>query len=269
MEDLTKIKTLYVMTNTDCNLKCSHCSIRKANIEYNKDKVLEVINNISADCYCIITGGEPTLHKDRIIDLIRTNKISSIASNLIRYDQNIFGLIYDYNVSLSTSWNLNRFSAKQYIIWLYNLSKLTSMFDITVLITLTNDLTQLDPVIFVNTTIKDLIKVGIHSVLFEQMIPVFDNDKIDDWLCRLHKIWPKNIENVIETKLINRCFNCNSTYTLIPNGKLLQYCPNAIHQQTTHILNQCLTCQYSSHCIPCKLQPSCDYPKKLYQLIYA
>lgn len=269
MEDLTKIKTLYVMTNTDCNLKCNHCSIRKYNIEYNRNKVLEVINNISNNCYCIITGGESTLHKDRIVELIKTNKISSVTTNLIQYDQHLFDLIYDHNISISTSWNLNRFSSKQYITWLYNLSQLTSKFDITVLITLTHDLVGLDPSLFVSTTIKDLIKVGIQSILFEQMIPAFDNDKVDDWLCKLHNIWPKNIENVLETKLSNRCFNCDNTFTLLPNGELLQYCTNAIHQQITHILHQCLICQHSNHCKPCKLQPSCDYPKKLYQMIYA
>lgn len=262
------MKILYAKLTNDCNLSCRHCNIL-GNEHYNESIFFKQIQNF--DGRIIAFGGEPSLYRDRLIKLLRTEKISSIVTNLLILDKEL--LYYYKRIKVATSWNPARFTPEQYQLWLENIKLLESYnIECSILITLTEDLIKMDINQFMEI-IKCWSKIyySISEIRFEQLIDASKSqyfyDKVDNWLCRLYKLW--NIYDIhIINKITDEIFhwdrNCNQIYTLEPNGVIYRQCP---HKMPCIIREECLSCKYNHICRPCILQSQCSFPKKLYELV--
>jgi len=266
------MKKLYVMPTTHCNLSCSHCRIKNAPETYNREVFLEQLNNF--DGILSLFGGEPTIYKDRLFDIIVSNnsfgknKISGISTNLINLDEDLL-TFYSKIKYISTSWNLNRFTPNQYEFWLGNCNKLEEKnVSSLVLITITPDLIYHPIDQFISTVSQWNSKV-IHHIQFEHYIG--DNDReyyrqADEWLSRVCEQWisPINIKTVNQ---LNRWyFHCNDFYTLLPNGEMYRSCPNGLYIKP-QVPKECLTCPRANNCRPCKLHKHCSYPKHMSEIV--
>lgn len=251
-------KILYAIPNYECNLKCSHCDIKNIKCEYNEKAFIKAINENSFD-EIILFGGEPTLYYDRLKSSIDTGKITSITTNLIRLTADKYDLIKDLQVN--TSWNPSRFNPIQYSEWLDNIEKFENL---TVLITLTSELIEMEPLEFLNIA-KEW---NVSGILFEQLISNENTNEhfknVDKWLCDITDKWNIKAENLILDKINHWYFDCDNTYTLRPDGTIISGCP---HSYNVRFTQQCLTCEKSSICRPCKLQSLCTFPTELYKKV--
>lgn len=260
------MKTLYAIPTNLCNLSCSHCNIKDITDNYNEEEFLRQLYNF--DGHITLFGGEPTLFPDRLIKALETKKVTSITTNLITLNDE---LIKKYrNLYVATSWNYNRFVGNQYSTWLANLKKLEHN-DVTcmVLITVTKDLINSDIDEFMNMVRTwDREYKAIDSILFEQLIAEDTDqefyDQVDEWLCKIYKIWDVEIQNQIICKLDHWQHDCTGISTLYPDGRIVLGCP---HQTQMYVPNSCLTCSEVSKCRPCRLQQHCTYPKNLAKLV--
>lgn len=263
------MKQLYAILTNQCNLSCSHCDIKSSDDGFNEEAFIKALNEF--DGHVILFGGEPTLYKDRLMKILSLDKAVSISTNLVKLDDGF--IEYFKNLSVATSWNLNRFSPVEYYSWLNNLKRLhDNGISCRVLITLTKDLIKCDIHEFINVIkIWDNEYHAIDSILFEQLIdenatPEF-YAQVDEWLCKVHALWEINsicIENTIVKKLEHWHCDCTNVYSLHPDGRITNGCP---HTENVHVPNECLICPQSDKCIPCRLQKYCTYPKKLAQLV--
>ena len=258
---------LYVIPTYKCNLSCPHCDLHKKNIAFNTKSFFKQLNNIEAK-EVILFGGEPSFYQDRLAKCLKTNKITSISTNLL------FGkyipLYAKYNLDIATSWNPLRFSEYTENIWLHNLHIISEYNrKALVLITLTPDLLKM-PLVTLNILFKKLEETeGVSGVLFEPLISNFTNqvfyDECDEWLCNIYKNWSWKFNNFIIDKLNNWNCNCSNIMTLEPNGILRKGCPQV--DNNIKINEACYTCKLSTMCNPCYLQQYCTFPKKLFNLI--
>ena len=264
------MKELYAVVTNQCDLSCPHCDIKSQALDnYNEELFINTLKEFDGNI--ILFGGEPTLHKDRLLKILSLNKAMSISTNLVNLDKDF--IPYFKNLYVATSWNHLRFTYFQYRAWLNNLKLLhENEISCRVLITLTKDLIQSSPTRFI-----EMVKIwnseykAIDSIAFEQLI---DNTKskefyerADDWLCKVHNLWKKHdikIENLIINKLDHWYCDCDNVYTLQPNGEIINRCP---HSFGICVVSECLTCPQSETCRPCRLQQHCTYPKKLAQLV--
>ena len=264
------MKDLYALVTNQCDLSCPHCDIKSTQVDdYNADKFLNTIRDFDGNV--IIFGGEPTLHKDRLLEILSLHKASSISTNLVNLDPEI--IPYIKNLNIATSWNKSRFTESQYQQWLDNLKVLNgNKIGCMVMITLTDDLINADIDEFIAMIIEwDLCFPAIESILFEQLVdsnkPKEFYSQVDEWLCQVYNKWDEfgiGIKNIIVDKLNQWHCDCSGVYTLHPNGSITNGCP---HASGIQFANECLSCNYSDNCIPCRLQRHCTYPKKLAQLV--
>ena len=262
---------LYALLTNHCNLACPHCMIKNERDDevFNKAKFMHVLNNWKGSI--TLFGGEPTLYLDRFFSAIETNNISSISSNLLILNEDIIEVYRD--IPVATSWNLYRFTKEQYNLWMKNLETLNNhnLEGIWVLITITEDLINYDLTEFMKV-IKRLDKLNcVEAIKFEQLVdsskPKEFYEKCDDWLCKIYYLWRKEkirLINSIEREVCNWNKECANEYTLYPDGKLIRRCPEYLDIK---ICEECLSCEYSNICTPCRLQQHCTFPKKLYNLI--
>lgn len=263
---------LYAIATHHCNLSCPHCHIKDAPEEYNKDKFLEQLNSFEGTI--VLFGGEPTVHRDRMMDIIKSNKdngkslIGSIATNLMILDEELIR-IYEEIGYISTSWNLSRFTDKQYIQWLDNCDKLQNRnINCAVIITATQDLIDYPINLFLNIVDQWNPKV-IQFIRFEHYIGYVSDDyfqKVDEWLCNVYRQWRSHIPVETFNPDIRWYHECKNTYTLEPSGIMTNSCPNGLYVHPK-VLSECCTCDKASECKPCRLLPSCSYPKELRKLI--
>lgn len=263
------IKQLYVIVTNECDLSCPHCDIKSLSKDnFNEEIFMNILKEFNGDI--ILFGGEPTLHKDRLLKILSLDKATSISTNLVNLDDDIIPYLKD--LYIATSWNFYRFNPIQCYLWLNNLKRLhANNISCRVLITLTKDLIESD----VNEFI-DMIKVwdkeyhAIDSILFEQLIdenmsPEF-YEQVDEWLCKVHNLWEIHsigIKNLIMNKIDYWYCDCENIYTLHPDGKITNGCP---HKSSVYVPNECLICPQSDKCKPCRLQKHCTYPRRLAQL---
>ena len=263
---------IYAIPNYECNLSCPHCDISRQHVDYDEQKFLYSIKDLSNNKTNVINlfGGEPTLYKERFMSIVKTNLVSSVSTNLLATDAEVLDCLVHSSFSIATSWNKTRFTAEQEQKWLKNLELFSeSHKKCMVLITMTPDLvySPLDQIIDVLNRIDSTR--GVDSILFEHLISDTVTDSFqqdcDSWLCSMHDCWkwPK-LNNRIEEKVkANRWkFDCSSTKTILPNGELRDGCPQ---KTSTCICLECLSCKNSSFCQPCSLQRFCTFPKKLYK----
>ena len=264
------MKQLYAILTKHCNLQCPHCTLHFTKEEkYNEELFLSKIQ--SFDGPITLFGGEPTLYPDRLIKVLSMKKKFSLSTNLLYLNDEILENIK--TIPIATSWNLSRFNLMQYNRWLTNLKVLNDngVNDVLVLITMMEDLIDY-PLFKFLEVIKywDISYKAISRIRFEYLIDPSKNkkfyEKCDDWLCKVHDRWNFNIINDIETSLKNDDYIhlCRDEYTLYPNGKLIRRCPQ---KEKIQFLEECLSCEYSNICTPCRLQNHCTFPKKLYKKI--
>ena len=264
------IDQVYVIPTYNCNLKCPHCDLRLRDDCYNHTRFINCIKVVNSKSV-VLFGGEPTLYKDRFNAAIDTGKITSISTNLVNIDGNVIDQIKNHNISVATSWNVCRFTNRQYQTWLANVTTLVQNdIDVLLMVTLTEDLINLD-----KKQLQSLLRqwkcAGIKRVRFEQLLD--DNksqlyyDQVDTWLLEVDDLWDNSFPyNDIVDQLRNWQFNCSSVYTIKPSGDIVYGCPQYKQQ---HIVNQCLTCDNASICKPCMLQQHCTFPRRLYKKYYA
>lgn len=254
------MKTLYAILTQLCNLDCSHCDIKKKKETTNKNLFLKQLNKNWE--HIILFGGEPTLNLNLLKETY--SLADSISTNLC-YDLNS-DLIYMLNsLSVSTSWNPNRFSPSQYTLWIKNVKQLRDRPHL--LITLTPDL------IYDNNDFFLLLNSWdgyFSSIEFEQLSGAnLSQDyyiDVDKWLLALYEKW-----NLAHTKCLTFerakngwLFLCGENYTLYPSGILKKGCPQ-YRGETPR--KECLSCAFSYNCVPCILQKQCTRPNLLIRRI--
>lgn len=103
---------VYLVLSLDCNLQCSHCirnfsSRPNESIDlYNTSRILEEISKINPKTQIVLTGGEPTLHKDFFKILSIANSMFSnvvICSNGIYEKETLDKLCKLKNISIQIS----------------------------------------------------------------------------------------------------------------------------------------------------------------------
>ena len=264
-------KILYAMPTSLCNLSCPHCEIRTQHESYNEDRFLYEFHQWEGDV--IIFGGEPTLFRDRLSNIISDPKIISITTNLLNLDDE---LIQYYNrIHVSTSWNKSRFTNCEFNLWLSNLEKLKQhSIDVQLLITMTPDLiydTPLDEFMELLHILEE--KTSISVIHFEQLID--DNMTrefymdVDEWLCTLYDQWVNKINiscTTFDTIHLGLQNNCTGIfYTLTPDGSIRHGCAHI--GEKIKVCEDCIGCEYAHICTPCRFHKYCSFTKKLYHKI--
>lgn len=264
--------TLYIIASYACNLQCPHCSIRFQDSRTNLDKIKKTILDSSFDEY-LLFGGEPLFDVNIFNELVETKKITSIATNLLLLNEDIAKTLKDNSIMVATSWNLKRFTTSQYAQWHKKLDILDDIgINCTVLITLTNDLFEVEPQILHDTIIAEIDKHrSIDEIKFEYLVG--DNSieyysKCDEWLCKITRCWKAKAENSIASSIKSgNIHNCHNVCTVTPDGELHKGCPNSLCFSKHLFLKECTECKYSKICQPCVLHRYCSFPHNLYHII--
>lgn len=263
---------LYIIPSYKCNLSCQHCSIRLQDAKTNLAKIKQTILATNFDDY-ILFGGEPLLDIKTFDELVETKKLTGISTNLLLLDEGIAKKLKEFKLMVATSWNLKRFTPSQYEQWHKKLEILdTTDINCTVLITLTNDLLEVDPQYLCDTTIAEIdTHKSVDEIKFEYLVD--DNtveyySKCDEWLCKSVECWKAKAQNYTAISMSKgNIRNCHNVYTVTPDGTMHKGCPNALCYKQHMFLDECATCKLNSICQPCILQQHCSFPKKLYKLI--
>lgn len=267
------MKTLYAIPNYECVLSCDYCDIKDKKDEYLKNKFIDQLYDFNG--HIILFGGEPLLYHDRFKTAMETAKIDSISTTLLFFGNNTkeerenYALLKKYHPSITTTYGVNRFkTASDYEYWLDNINRLSVIYelDISVIVTLTKEILNIQPVEF-TSIIKEWRS---NKIRFEFLIlprEVNDNGiykKADDWLIQVHDLWPDGKENILDSQLTHWYFDCSEVYTLTPSGNIINKCP---HSFPKTICEECLSCEYNVNCRPCILQSRCVFPRNYYQKV--
>ena len=249
---------VYVCYTYSCNLTCDHCDIRKLPYSWNQDKFISRLKQFSIDDSVTIFGGEPFLYKDRLKICLETEIITALSTNLLLLDDEILGMLNEFNIVPTTSWNSFRFTPTQYQLWLSNLSKIKDK--TWVLITMTPDLLEYN----IHNILNDIEATkGCNTIFFEPLLGSTPEliDRFDDWLCNLK--WPYTMRNLIEEKMNRWCHKCHDIVTLMPSGDVKEGCPSDVPINYMRI--ECLDCKYNKVCEPCPKQVNCVFYPKYYE----
>lgn len=264
------ISRAYVIPNYNCNLDCPHCEIHKRyspRQDYNK--IIDAVREVKAK-ENIVFGGEPSLNIFMFESLITSGDITSVSTNLVAHPPAMWrrwgDILKRHEVSVATSWNYKRFTDTQYHKWLANLSELNiADVDTMVLITLTPDLIASGHSKVLNV-LNDIEITGCTKFLFEPFIGDTSADfhcEVDEWLCLFHDAYFGKMTNVLEERLDNWKCNCDDVVTIHPDGTIIRGCPDSLSVERGLVPNDCLLCDNTDKCRPCKLQKYCSYPKAL------
>lgn len=266
-----KKKSLYVVMTKKCNLRCAHCYVDFDNDDYNEEEFLKQLNSFEGDL--ILFGGEFTSDMERFRKVIKSNKEHGISkfvtatTNLVYLDDELIDF-YKSLPGIATSWNLDRFGNKNnYEKWVRNLKTLVDNdVTVTILITLTKDLVELP--------VKEFLKIAKDfnykdvELKFEQYVgddvARTHYEKVDEWLCELFLNWDMESLFILSDIVEGWSYNCDETYTLHPDGTLVNKCP---HDGIAVLPDDCIDCPDAMYCRPCRLIKYCSFPKKLYKLI--
>lgn len=256
------MKTLYAIPNYECNLDCYYCDIRKLKETYNERKFLKTLKDFEGEV--ILFGGEPLLYKDRLFQILSTNKIDSISTNLLLLDLDIYTRLKSHKVSITTTWGKYRFGydAKAldlYTQWKQNLAVVKNA---VVLITLTPDIIKMTTDEFFSFAREWTCKGVLFEQLIDSRLTKEYYDKVDEWLCKISSRWTIKPKNMILDKLDHWYFDCSEVYTLKPNGLVENKCP---HHFQVNVCMECMNCSRVAECKPCVLQQYCTFPHKLYE----
>ena len=104
------MKKIYAIPNYECSLDCPHCDIHRKHIDYCRNAFISQLKRLENESQVTLFGGEPTLFKDRFIDICSNAKIASISTNLLDVDDDIISILSRTDISIATSWNMTRFT---------------------------------------------------------------------------------------------------------------------------------------------------------------
>lgn len=265
------MKLLYAIPTHQCNLRCPHCTIYGHDEKYDHDKFMSALNAFDGDV--ILFGGEPTLYRDRLFNIVNDNpsgSIGGISTNLLTLDPELISLFQTKIGHVATSWNKTRFNLLQYKLWLANVHELANAgLKPLVLITLTHDLIN-EPASSFIKTMSGWNPDDIAEIQFEHYISPKNTAEyyrnVDSWLCD----FCINRDPRFNIEIINNApkwhHNCDEVYTLEPDGTLINKCPNALYTSIA-VPNKCITCDKSNECRPCMLHHHCSRPNWLFELI--
>lgn len=263
----------YAMLTTRCNLTCPYCDIKSADDGYDQEKFMQALRDFNG--WFLLFGGEPTLYRDRLKHVMFSdpevsNKIKSITTNLMILDDELMDIFKNFK-SLATSWNPSRFRNNEYSTWLDHINKIDGQVKFLVIITMTNELLQMDPDEIINT-IRSWNSNTINIIGFEHYVGPETTqeyfDKCDDLLCEIYKRWdvPIRFKNVRMQLGYRYNFYCKRTHVITPSGILLPGCPQRQYNEIK-TPSECYSCDRVDVCKPCRLQNYCSYPKKFAELI--
>lgn len=107
--------TIYAIPNYECNLSCPHCDISRQHVDYDEQKFLQSIKDLSNNKTNVINlfGGEPTLYKEHFMTIVKTNLVSCVSTNLLATDAEVLDCLVHSSFSIATSWNKTRFTTEQ------------------------------------------------------------------------------------------------------------------------------------------------------------
>lgn len=264
-------KTCYAELTTRCNLSCPYCDIKNMDDHWNRDKFMKQLHEF--DGKIILFGGEPTLYKDRLIDVflsdpIINRKIKSITTNFMHIDDTILTILQMIK-GVATSYSPTRFTDEEYKIWLSNINEFGEKVKgktIGVLATMTFEMLNMSPDEMINI-MKEWNNNVIEYIQFEHYVGPETTEeyfiKCDEWLCKLYSIWdtPIKLKNILRIRYWNN--DCSNIYTIHPNGELTKGCP---HNNKFYIPDKCYTCDKQEICRPCRLQKYCSYMPKFAEL---
>lgn len=270
------VNTVYLIPTRNCNLSCPHCDIKQKCINEDFDNFYKKLNNIECN-NCILFGGEPLLLKEnQLTKLFSTGKIRSMSSNLILLNKSKINLLKDYRIDVATSWNQNRFLNKETEQkWFDNVKKLLeNNIYVTILITLTDDLintkeryNRFFDVLALLSSLMDIDKYSLYfnGIRFEPYVQSNKKliEEMDDLMVEIYRNKEFKFRNCLaeDYKDFGNIHNCNEIYTLDQHGSLIKSCPHKIKDT---LIEECLSCKYSSVCKPCKKQKVCTFFEKLY-----
>lgn len=276
-DQLRSIKNIFICPSFKCNLGCHHCTLsliktQKTDIDKicsTLDRILTVNSTTRLDLF----GGEPLILPNSVLQRLKPyllSQQSTINSNLLYLDDFRLDLIRQVD-AIDTSWNPDRFTKGQYIVWLNNLTTLREIGKkYNIMVALTNDVIAIKPKDFVR-----LIRAWKpKNVEFKQVIgdDSIDFERVDKWLCKLYRLWDFSIGNLmfnevrrVAEKVSKWRDYCSATYTIMPNGNLKFGCS---YYEYTVDRSHCMYCQYYDICEGgCLIQKRCIFPKGLYQRI--
>ena len=300
MRRITLYRKIYLCTTNSCQLQCKGCymsSICQKTQQVDLNLVRKVLDSYKDDeIECVFHGGEPFFDRSyntiqSYIDLVKSypNVKWSATTNLV-YEitpqlMELFSLFN--NRFIKTSWDIGDYRFKtpeQQHIWEKNVNILLYYgFDVEVIITVNNQLTQAMP----QNILNYMYEMGIRCINFERITengrakevkvkPT--NREIDDWLYEAytynnehtHLIIPIFDELVAISKgaepLGCRRRECMKVVTTINSNNTIATCPNISnivigdkdnyykdkHQELIDMENKrdnrCLICKYYNIC---------------------
>lgn len=266
-----KYKSCYALLTTHCNLSCPYCDVKNNEDHWNRDKFMQQLHDFDGEI--ILFGGEPTLYKDRLLDVFLSDpvvnrKIRSITTNMIKIDDTILSILQIIG-AIGTSYSPSRFSDEEYNTWLKNINEFGEKVPgktIRVLATMTEELISKTPEEMMKIMSEWNSKV-LDEINFEYYVgPEADEDyfaRCDQWLCDLYNAWDTPIK-LYNIKRMRPWYNdCTGIVTLHPDGTFTQGCP---HSGNFCVPDKCYTCDKADVCRPCRLQRYCSYAHKFAEL---
>lgn len=229
------------MIGAKCNFHCSYCIITKGTkkfIETENDNVLfDVIdkcrNNGKPVSRLLITGGEPTLYRDRVIDIlenVKDIKEVMINTNLTNVDIVKEFLSFD-NVGINISWDGDISDRDRSI---YNsISDIVNSFDmsrirINYVVTPTSYTHMVESMIKLDKIKKGLSRQVEHSIISasKDIYDKFDKDMLRAELERVFLYFPAS--PLFDTRTKNCPHITRNDYIDIQNGEVFYGCCEGI-----------------------------------------
>ena len=301
---MTELKTLYITTTNQCQLKCPFCYtkfIPQFNSNTEKDHIDPdmVLKVIKKNKYNIVVfhGGEPLLYPEVISDIVNRvddkNVKFAIQSNLAfqALSQKQIEALLLMSGGYGTSYNVDRFAGipdirKQ---WENNIKELSTYgLECSVIVTITEDqINKQNP-----WSLKKFFdNIGVNYIIFER--PIFKqedilNDKqkyinlyhaVDNYMGECVKIFPKwqtNLFDLFQNSIDNKTpfyDNHCSEWTHTLYYKTLKYgCPSLESRNISNrdMIEECLQCDFYPYCKgDCEcFNHVCAFPKNTFKTVY-
>lgn len=260
------MKTLYALLTENCNLSCRYCDIKQhyGEEEWREDNFFSSLKPFK-NGHVVLFGGEPTMYKSRLYRALDECKDVSISTNLIFCDKEILDKIS--MIPVATTFRILEKPLMDK--WVDNLKYLISRgTDVSILVTMDwFMLGYLSGTIDFEKVIDKCIIENKIPIRFEPLVGIEADDKYfevyDKILLKIlqnHFDEPERYINLQE--LDNYKKDCSQVYTLYPNGKIYHGCP---HRVDISPCTDCLSCDRSSICQPCRLQKFCSFPRETYK----
>jgi len=265
-----KATDIYYMITTECNQRCTKCSHWKNkdnSLRLPTDKLLSALINIStAKEFCIV-GGEPTLFKNEIYDVLAglsdTSIRTTVITNGVLTDKSFIDKIADYNIHIVFSidtmdkdfWRFVR-GVDSYDTVFQNLEYAVSVLDHTKI--------SIQSVLSKETK-KHIEDVAEYTKLKD--IYHYVQDYLSDGF---NGVWSEIEEKqLIASNNEQQCFSANRNLSIMQNGDVftcfqqswINDCSQPLGNLNTQEIHDLLTSDYAT--FVCEKMKNCDFPCKV------